>query len=195
MSKIDVIYDIEVKENMRDNRWIKPRDMEVSVVCAYRSDKDVIETFWEGDLKKLEELFNLADRIIGFNSWRFDEPVLGKYFSSDISIFRSIDMLEAVKKTIGYRIKLEKLARATLKTGKLGTGVDALRFWAQGNLKDLEEYCRQDVVVTRDLFYHGENIGKLAYFNGFGEVTEFKIDWSTAEREGKKQSTLQQSLL
>ena len=194
-SKIDVIFDIETKNSIFERSMIDSGQMEISVVCAYRSDKDEIITFWEDDMNKLEALFNMSDRIIGFNSWKFDEPILDKYFSTNIKAFRSIDMLEAIKKTIGYRIKLDKIAQATLKTGKIGTGNDAVRYWKEGKLKELEKYCKQDVAVTRDLFYHGESTGKLAYFNGYGDVVQFDIDWSAAERLGDANKISQQSLL
>lgn len=190
----DVVFDIETKTATLPQKGFDVSGMEISLVCAYRSDTDKIESFWEDDLPKLEELFDKADRIIGFNSWGFDEPVLNKYFQKDVSVYRSIDMLEAVRKSIGTRIKLDILAQATLGIGKSGSGLDAVKYWEEGNLKDLEKYCIQDVAVTKDLYYYGINEGKIAYINGMDETVFFDVSWVDGERIPESQNTDQQSM-
>lgn len=195
MSEIlEVIFDIETKDSKKGTNWLQTNELEISVVCAYRSDTGEIETYWEDDLHRLEELFSKADRIIGYNSWGFDEPITQKYMKLDLGALRSVDMLEAVRKAIGTRIKLDLLAQATLGHGKSATGLDALVYWKNGELDKLAAYCKQDVEVTRDLYYRGKESGKLAYINGLDEKVEFNVNWADGERIPVVQNTAQQSL-
>jgi DEAD/DEAH box helicase domain-containing protein len=191
---LEVVFDIETKEAKRDGIWMKTLDMEVSVVSAFRSDTNTFETYWENELGRLEELFSKADRIVGFNSWSFDEPILQKYMKLNLLELRSIDLLEAVRKAIGTRVKLDLLAKATLGHGKSASGLDAVEYWRNGELDKLAAYCQQDVEVTKDLYYRGKETGKISYINGLDEKIDFNIRWEDGERIPTAKDTSQQSM-
>lgn len=186
-----VIFDIETKNAFDFTKRFETTNLDVSVVCAYNPFSDEIETYWEDDMSKLEDLFSKADRIVGYNSWGFDEPVLKKYFDTDVLQMPSIDMLVAVKNALGTRVKLDLLAKATLGEQKTAKGLDAVKYWQEGRLDELEKYCIQDVHVTKELFYKGLNENKLSYFDGLGQKKDFEVDWFTADRQLEKDSPQQ----
>ena len=55
---------------------------------------------------------------------------------------------------LGYRISLDHLALVTLGRKKTADGLQALKWWKQGKLKEIVDYCKQDVKITNDLFLY-----------------------------------------
>jgi DEAD/DEAH box helicase domain-containing protein len=47
---------------------------------------------------------------------------------------------------------LDILVQTNLNLAKTHHGLDAVRFYAEGNFKELEDYCLQDVKVTKELY-------------------------------------------
>ena len=74
-------------------------------------------------------------------------------------------MVEA-QKALKRRISLDSLAQATLGSGKLGSGLDALEYYRAGDWERLERYCLEDVKLTRDLYEYAEKNGQLLYQKG-----------------------------
>ena len=70
--------------------------------------------------------------------------------------------MDTVRRATGRRIKLSTLLSRNTSTRKGGTGCDAPRWWEEGRLRRLEEYCAQDVrtlveLVTRTEVRVGEH--------------------------------------
>lgn len=91
------------------------------------------------------------DRVVTFNGDRFDFEVLSAYASVDGVRTKSLDLLADLKRRLGFRIKLETLARQTLGTAKGGSGLDAVRWWREGRRDKVAEYCQRDVQLLVDL--------------------------------------------
>ena len=70
------------------------------------------------------------------------------------------------------------LAQATLGAPKSADGLQAVRWWRQGRLEELERYCRRDVELTRDLFRFGQEKGYLLYQRKEGPTLRVPVDWS-----------------
>ena len=109
--------------------------------------------------------------IIGFNSIHFDNAVLQPYFSKlKINDLPQVDILADIYRTLGFRMKLESVAQATLGEGKSGTGLDAIRYYREGNLEALAKYC--------DVYEYGYTHGYILYTSG-GEYFRMPVNWST----------------
>ena len=78
---------------------------------------------------------------------------------------------------LNYRVSLDRLAEATFNAGKTGDGLQALHWWKQGRLDLIEEYCRQDVQLTRDLFHHGHDKGFLLIDSKNGDCMRVPVSW------------------
>ena len=59
-------------------------------------------------------------------------------------------------------------------------GLDALRWFKQGEMKKLAEYCRKDVEITRDLFLFGFRQQHLLFQNKAGQEVRLPVDFSRA---------------
>lgn len=151
--KDKLILDTETKNTFADvGGQQNLHKLEASLVCVYSYNKDKYFSFWEKDFPELGNLLQNAAMIIGFSINRFDLPVLAKYFNFNIMALPRVDLLEEVEMTYGHRVGLDILAQTNLKTAKTHHGLDAVRFYAEGNFKELEEYCLQDVKVTKELY-------------------------------------------
>lgn len=186
-----VVIDIETKNffgSVTEDGVVSLSDLKISFAGAYDTEKDHFLSYWEDDLGKLEELMKTADMVVGFNSWAFDYGVLSSYFTSDPWSFPSIDLMVAMKKTVGFRPKLDDLAKANFGAGKIGKGSDAAEYWEKGELDKLEKYCLEDVRLTYEVWKLGEVSGKIKYFDKNGFTKETAIDWKNGFLQKKDEA-------
>ena len=160
--KDKLILDLETKNTFADVGGQQNVDkLEASFVGVYSYNQDKYLSFWEKDFDKLGQLLQNAFLIVGFSINRFDLPVLAKHFNFNLMALPRLDLLEEVEMAYGSRISLDLLAQTNLQgMKKTHHGLDAVRFWAEGNWKDLEDYCLQDVKVTKEIY---EFIRKNSY--------------------------------
>lgn len=170
MPRKEVVFDIETKNTFQDVGAYNPALLQVSVVGAYFYETDTFETFLEEDLPKFWSLLERSDRIIGYNSDGFDFPCLQSYYPGDVKRFPSLDLLAEIQKSLGFRIKLDDVAQATLGMGKSGHGLQAVEFWKKGEMQKLKDYCLQDVKVTRDVYEHALEHKEVKYTDRMGQV-------------------------
>jgi DEAD/DEAH box helicase domain-containing protein len=104
------------------------------------------------ELPVLEEMMKKAGLIIGFYSKKFDVPVLNKYFNFNLEAIPHFDILDEIEKSFGRRISLDLLGEANLGIKKTGHGLDAIDWYARGEMQKLKDYCKQDVKITKEIF-------------------------------------------
>jgi len=175
-----IIYlDLETQRSALEvGGWQNAHLMMVSVAVAYDSLEDRFYAFAEDQLEKLVRQLSSADLVIGFNIKRFDYAVLQPYTPVDLGQLPTFDLLEEIYTRLRYRISLDHLAVETLGRQKSGDGLKALEWFKAGKMDMLTEYCKDDVILTRDLFLHGLDKGYLIYREkGHNERLRFPVDW------------------
>jgi hypothetical protein len=177
-----IIFDVETKNIFQDVGSNDPKDLDISVVCAYDSATDSYTSYLEKDFNKLWPLFEQADMLIGFNSDHFDIPLLNKYYHGDLGKIKSVDILKEVHKSLGRRIKLDNIAEATLGKNKSGHGLEAITWWKNGEIDKLIKYCIDDVKITKEVYEYALKNGSLKYKDFGGAVKEVKLDTSNWEK-------------
>ncbi len=168
----EVVLDIETRNSFHDVGSYNPSLLQVSVVGCYFYETDTFETFLEEDLPKMWPRLERSDRIIGYNLFGFDYPCLQTYYAGDIMKLPTVDIMVEIERRIGFRVKLDVVAQATLGVGKSGHGLQAVEFWRKGEIKKLCDYCLQDVRVTRDVYEHALTDQKVFYFDRMGQKKE-----------------------
>lgn len=186
----EIVFDIETQNSYqevgaRDNRLLK-----VSLVGVYFYRTGQYESFTEAELPKLWAEFERADRLIGYNSLGFDIPVLNNYYPGDLGKLPSLDIMAEIANHLGFRIKLDEVAQATLGIGKSGDGLKAVEYFRKGELDKLRDYCLQDVKVTKDLYDYGCEHGRLFYVNKVGERVEIPVDFGVKVVRGAMNLTI-----
>ncbi|OGQ07453.1 MAG: hypothetical protein A3G32_00795 [Deltaproteobacteria bacterium RIFCSPLOWO2_12_FULL_40_28] len=183
-----VVLDLETKKTLDE---VGGRDhlgqLGVTICCLYDYDRDVYFTFEEKDLGLLQNHLINTNLIIGFNHVSFDMPVLQPYFSIDVAQFNHFDIMLDLQKKLGHRVGLDSVAKATLGVGKTGHGLDAIRFYREGRMKELIDYCQNDVKVTKDVFDYGLKNKSLSYMAKMGgQKKEVKLDWAFKKKQEDK---------
>ena len=124
------------------------------------------------------ELLKTASLIVGFNHVRFDYEVLRPYSDANLRALPNLDILLHVQAALGHRLSLDQLAECTLGAKKSGSGLDAVRWFREGRMDLIEQYCREDVRITRDLYAFGRENGHLLYRPRSGpSVARIPVNW------------------
>lgn len=153
-------------------------NMQISVVGVYDYATDQYRAYEEKELGQLQNVVINSSLIVGFNHVGFDMPILQNYFSIDVKKLPLFDIMLDFQQKMGHRIALDSIAQATLGVGKSGSGLDAIRYFREGKIAELKEYCLNDVKVTRQIFDYGIEHGKIAFISKMGhQKKELAVDW------------------
>lgn len=175
MSKT-IIFDIETQHLFQDVGY-DHKKLKVSVVGTYDYENNEYKTYVENELPQLFRKFEHADLLVGFNSLKFDLSVLEPYYLGNIFQFPHLDLLEEVEKSLGYRVALDDLARATIGAKKTGNGLMAIEYFNNGEWDKLKQYCLSDVKITKEIYEFGKKEGKV-FFNAARGKREIKVDFN-----------------
>lgn len=166
---------------------VDPSAMELAMVCVHDSAHDAYECFLKEDLSRLWPLLERADALIGYNSDHFDIPILNKYYAGDLSKIKSIDLLSSIRDSLGRRLKLDSVAEATLGRKKKGSGLDSVRWWNEGKIDKVREYCIEDVRITKEVYEYALKNGSINYMD-FGEKKVVPLDTGAWENGDVKET-------
>ncbi len=189
-----VVFDVETKKAFDEVGGFFPEKLGVSVSGVWYGEEGTEGTlrgFREEEFGEMFKIFELADRIVGFNSIDFDMAALKPYYLGDLLKLPNFDILQEVEKKVGHRVKLDSIAKETLGIQKGGNGLDAITYFHEGNWEKLTKYCLQDVEITRDLYLHVLKTGELRFKNKWNELVTVGLDFMMQE---KKDSGVQVTL-
>lgn len=120
-----------------------------------------------------------ADLVVGYNVVRFDYEVLMAYTILSLpDRLHTLDLLVDIEKAAGHRLKLEDVAQGTLGVGKVAEGLDAIRWWREGKVMEIAEYCCFDVKVTKLVHEYALAHNELFFSDRFGRKQRLDIRWS-----------------
>ena len=176
-----IVFDIETSNLFQEVGSNNPADLNISVVGIYDSQTDSFSTYLQEELPRLWPILETTDILIGFNSDHFDLPLLNKYYPGNLEKIKSLDILKEIQKVAGRRMKLDQLAEGTLGLNKSGNGLDALKWWKNGEVEKVKSYCLDDVRITRDLYEYARKNNKLTFKEGphLHEINLNCSDWET----------------
>lgn len=197
----EIIFDIETKKLFQDIDTQDPADLGVSIVSLYLRQLDSnyqetegkIYSFWEADFPKMFELFKDVDRIIGYNSLKFDVPALIPHSPYDFTKLKHYDLLEEIRKSLGFRISLANLTQSTLNHSKIDVGTNAVLYWNEAtkdSLAKLQKYCEADVMVTKEVYDYAFKYGQLKYLDRWNTPRVFDLKINKPQKEAVQQSAL-----
>ena len=176
--KNPVVFDIETQNTFDDVGGYFPEKLDVSVVCAYFYGDNSWRSYKHTQMQELLKDLESADCLIGYNSVGFDVPVLNKYYPGDLMKIPQLDMLEQIRQSLGYRIKLDDVASATLGTKKSAHGLQAVAWWKEGKVQEIIDYCMQDVKVTKEVLEFGQKNGYILFDDRMGERRMVEVDFN-----------------
>lgn len=193
----EAIFDLETQKFFDDIGGFDATKLGASIVSIYKRtlNKDFNEvkgemfSFWEDDLIGLWKIFESVDRLIGFNSIKFDAVVLKPYTDSDLTKLPHFDVLEHVRIANGKRVSLNSIAGQTLGKGKVDDPKNAIVYWRKKDkesLKLLQRYCEEDVILTKEIYDYGLKNKKLKFKDYWNTIREIDVDFSYTDEEIQK---------
>lgn len=190
MAKDDVIvFDLETQHTFDEVGGRNFEALKISVCGFYSYLDDEYYCIEEHELHDFENRLIDAKRIIGYNSDRFDLPVIQPYLSLNVTDLPSLDLMLEIQKVLGFRIGLDSVAQATLGIGKTGNGLDAIDYFRNGEMEKLKSYCLQDVKVTKEIYDYGLAHGEIFYMSRDGQQKKkVEIDWDYYGASAKKEN-------
>ncbi|MFC1523165.1 DEAD/DEAH box helicase [Thermodesulfobacteriota bacterium] len=170
------VFDVETKLSADDvGGWHRAERMGISVAILYDALEDRFFTYLEHEIPAFVSHLMKLDLVIGFNNKRFDNLVLSAYTPYDLHALPTLDILEKIKDRLGYRLSLDHLAEQTLNVKKSANGLMALKWYREGKIEKIIEYCRKDVEITRDLYLYGLKNRHLLFRNKAGTIVRCPV--------------------
>ena len=190
----EVIFDLETQKFFDEIEGFDPADLGVSILSLYTRtlDKDFKEikgkmiSFFEDEVSKAWEYFKNADRIIGFNSKRFDVPALKPYLPIELTKLPHLDILEHIREVNGKRVSLNAIVKETLGDNKADDPANAIIYWQkhdEASLAKLKFYCEEDVRLTKEVYDYGLKNKKLHFKDFWNDTKTIDIDFSYPKEE------------
>lgn len=173
-----VVFDLETQNIFQDTGSTDVSSLDISVGSFYDSVDDTYTTLSIDELHKAWPIIEKADALVGYNSNHFDIPLLNKYYPGDLTHIKSIDLLESIRASLGRRLRLDSVAQATVGAKKSADGLQAVRWWREGKIKEIKKYCEQDVRVTKKVFDYALANGHVLFKDGYRK-REVPIDTSS----------------
>jgi len=151
------------------------RALGLAAAVTYSTAAGVFHHYTEEDVDALLAELEAADLVVGFNVLSFDYEVLRAY--GPLNPRQTVDMLDQIYRRLGFRISLDSLARATLGATKSADGLQAVRWYKEGRIQEILDYCQQDVEVTRRLYEYGRQNKHLKYQDRNRRTQMVPVSW------------------
>jgi DEAD/DEAH box helicase domain-containing protein len=172
------VFDLETQRSAAEvGGWQRADRMGVSCGVIYDAQKDVFNEYSENQISRLIEDLKEFELVVGFNIKRFDFLVLKGYSDFDFTTLNTLDILEDIHRHLGFRLSLAHVTQETLGTTKTGDGLQALQWWQEGRLREIIDYCKMDVKLTRDLYLFGRQNGHIIFRNRDQKQVRIPVNW------------------
>jgi len=171
-------FDLETQKSAEEvGGWGNISKMGMSVGVTYSTARGGYKIYGEPQVNDLINDLQRADLVVGFNNLRFDYEVLHGYTALDLTQLPTLDMLVVLSDTLGHRLSLDSIATATFGVEKTAEGLQAIRWFKEGRLAEIAEYCCYDVKITKLVHEYGAQHQQLHYANKFGKKMTVPVKW------------------
>ncbi|HUZ06142.1 MAG TPA: ribonuclease H-like domain-containing protein [Candidatus Paceibacterota bacterium] len=178
MAKNILYFDLETQKSADEvGGWGNISKMGMSVGVTFSTAGGEYKIYGEKQVDDLIKDLQRADLIVGFNNLRFDYEVLHGYTPFDLSQLPTLDMMVELQNKLNHRLSLDSIATATFGVEKTAEGLQAIRWFKDGRLADIAEYCCYDVKITKLVHEYGRQHRQLHYCNRFGKKMTVPVGW------------------
>lgn len=174
-----VVFDLETQKSFDDVGGQQNRHkLGVSVGVVYDSKTDSTTAYREEQMDDLVDHLHTAELVVGFNSFGFDYPVLQPYTIMTLDQLPGLDIMLELTNILGHRVSLDSVAQGTLNAEKSAEGLQAIRWYRQGEWDKLIAYCEKDVLITKDIYLFGKQHGHVMFYDRFQRrVRKVDVNW------------------
>ena len=173
-----VFFDLETQKSADEvGGWGNIREMRMSVGVTYNTARQEYSIYGEKQVDDLLTELQRADLVVGFNHVKFDYEVLHYYTVFDLRQIPSLDLMIDLQKKLQHRLSLDAVACATLGVEKTAEGLQAIKWFREGKLLEIAEYCCFDVKITKMVYDYGATHKQLFFDDRFGRRQKVAVDW------------------
>jgi len=173
-----IVVDVEIAHTIEETPggWDSTDKLGVAVACVWEYRTQRMRVYGPEDVPLLRERLLKADRVSGYNIWKFDFPVIWECKKDRIDpsfLCKTDDLLRRIWLALGFNpdvytkgmggCKLDDIAGATLGAKKIGNGADAPKWYQAGQIQKVVNYCADDVALERDLCDFVERYGYVMH--------------------------------
>jgi DEAD/DEAH box helicase domain-containing protein len=173
-----VYFDLETQKAAEEvGGWSHISKMGMSIGVTFSTARGGYTIYGEPQVNELITDLQRADLVVGFNNLRFDYEVLHGYTSFDLRQLPTLDLMVELQTTLNHRLSLDSIATATFGVEKTAEGLQAIRWFKDGRLAEIAEYCCYDVKITKLVHEYGQRHRQLHYSNRFGKKMTVPVGW------------------
>ncbi len=173
-----VFFDVETQRTFDEvGGRHNTRKLGLSAAVTYSTADSAFHHYTEATVADLIAELKAADLVVGFNVLRFDYEVLRAYTDERLDRLPTVDMLDHIHRRLGFRLSLDALASATLGINKSADGLQAVRWYREGRIQEVLDYCQQDVEVTRQLYEYGRQHKHVKYRDRNYRLQMVPVSW------------------
>lgn len=174
-----VYFDLETQNSFDDvGGRSNMRALRISIGVTYSSASGEYHIYDEHHINDLIEELRRADLVVGYNILGFDyEVLIGHNVLFDPAHLSSLDLMADLHGKFKFRPSLDSVAHATLGVEKTSDGLQAIRWYREGKLLEIAEYCCYDVKITRMLHEYGRYHGKLYVLDRNNTKLTAQLNW------------------
>ena len=179
VSRNIVYFDLETQKSAEEvGGWHNIPAMRMSIGVTYSTARGEYKIYGEREVNDLIEELRRADLVVGFNNQRFDYAVLqGHNDFFDAEQIPTLDMMVDLQNTLNHRLSLDSLANAIFGVEKTSEGLQAIRWFREGKLLEIAEYCCFDVKLTKMVQEYGAAHGQVYFTNKCGKKITVPVKW------------------
>jgi DEAD/DEAH box helicase domain-containing protein len=173
-----VFFDVETQRTSDEvGGWGNIRKLGLAAAVTYSTSDGAFHYYTEANVDDLVAELKAADQVIGFNVLRFDYEVLRGYTDEAFEAIPTVDMLDHIYRRLGFRLSLNSLAQETLGTAKSADGLQSVRWYREGRIQEILDYCQQDVEITRQLYDYGRKHKHVKYRDRNYRIRQVPVSW------------------
>ena len=178
MAKNIVYFDLETQKSADEvGGWGNISRMGMSIGVTFGTGRGDYVIYGEKQVDDLLKDLQRADLVVGFNVLRFDYEVLHGYTPFDLKQLPTLDLMVDLQNRLQHRLSLDSIATATFGVEKTAEGMQAIRWFKEGRLAEIAEYCCYDVKITKLVHEYGRENKILFYKNKFGSTLSAQVSW------------------
>lgn len=153
------------------------RKLGLAAAVTYSTAASSYHRYTESRVKDLIAELKSADLVVGYNVLEFDYQVLRGYMDECCDEIATVDMMQHLAERLGFRPSLESVATATLGAKKSADGLQAVRWYRQGLIDKVLDYCEQDVRITKELYEFGHYHHLVYYWDRQYQRQVVVVNW------------------
>ena len=144
---------------------------------TYNSAQAAWHRYTESRVQALIDELKSAELVVGYNVIEFDYEVLRGYSDERFEKLPTLDLMQHLAQRVGFRLSLASVATATLRTGKSADGLQAVRWYRQGLIDKVLDYCQKDVEITKQVHEYGQHHRFVYYWDKQYQRQMIAVSW------------------